>query len=138
MRKKVFRVRLRSSGSGAKNRKENEMKRPAYRFNHGRPAWMISTGVIAVDVDNTLIGAGGRPNDRLIEWLRDAKADGKDLILWSARGGDHARQHAERLGIADLFDVIIGKPEMSIDDDLWKWTRFSSHVHPSVFDDSFD
>jgi len=108
------------------------MRRPIYKRSHYFEVTGFATGVIAIDVDKTLVVAG-MLNERLAEWLRKAKADGKKLMLWSARGEAHAAATASEFGVDDLFDVIIGKPELTVDDDLWRWTRFSKALHPHAF-----
>lgn len=48
--------------------------------------------VIAVDFDGTLSYGewphAGKPNTRLIEWLKERKAKGDNLILWTCRQGE--------------------------------------------------
>lgn len=56
------------------------MRRPIYKRSHYFEVSGIATGVIAIDVDKTLVVAGNL-NERLAEWLRKAKADGKKLML---------------------------------------------------------
>jgi len=49
--------------------------------------------ILAVDFDGVIIPAGcwpgvGEPNTALIEWLKDLRAAGNELILFSSRVGD--------------------------------------------------
>jgi hydroxymethylpyrimidine pyrophosphatase-like HAD family hydrolase len=93
---------------------------------------------IAVDVDGTL-QILGKPNLRLIEWLKAKKDQGFSLMLWSSRGESNARHYAEAFGIADLFDVICSKPGYIVDDKGWKWTQYTrviSHVLPDAGENS--
>ena len=46
--------------------------------------------MIAVDVDDTLILRGSGVNQALVAWLREKKAEGFRLQLWSMRGELHA------------------------------------------------
>ena len=45
--------------------------------------------ILAIDFDGTLSYGNypecGKPNMRLIEWLKDRKANGDKLILWTCR-----------------------------------------------------
>lgn len=84
--------------------------------------------VIAVDVDGTL-HRSGIPNKEAIEWLRNQKKKGFKLILWSSRGEDYARRAAEKLEVIDIFDVIISKPGYILDDDGWRWIKFTCVVN---------
>ena len=77
---------------------------------------------IAVDVDGTLTHRGAK-NVRLIAWLREQKAKGFKLLLWSAQGQAHAQRAADAYGIATLFDTITGKPGYIVDDKGWGWIR---------------
>jgi len=79
---------------------------------------------VFIDVDGTLV-IGDRVNDALVAWIREKHQQGVPLVLWSARGERYARQVAERLGIADLFDHILSKPGYVIDDLQWSWIRFT-------------
>ena len=79
--------------------------------------------VIAVDVDGTL-EVDGVLNDRAIEYLRDMKSKGWTLMLWSSQGQIHAAGFAEQHGISDLFEWIISKPGMNLDDRGWSWTIY--------------
>jgi hydroxymethylpyrimidine pyrophosphatase-like HAD family hydrolase len=82
---------------------------------------------IAVDVDKTLYH-GGAANEPLIRWLRARKAEGFHLILWSARGQQHALEIANRLELVALFDTIVSKPGYVVDNEGWAWTRFTRIV----------
>lgn len=83
--------------------------------------------VVAVDVDGTL-QIRGEPNEKLIEWCREKRADGFSLMLWSSRGEVNARHYAELFGVVDLFDVICSKPGYIVDDKGWRWTQYTRIV----------
>lgn len=88
------------------------------------------TKCIAIDVDGTLI-INGRLNQRLVNLAAEKKADGFEVLLWSARGKTHAEKIAKRFGIEDNFSAIISKPGYIIDDLGWTWikyTRVLSHA----------
>jgi hydroxymethylpyrimidine pyrophosphatase-like HAD family hydrolase len=80
--------------------------------------------VIAVDVDGTLI-SGFSMNQNLIQWLVIRKNEGHELILWSARGRDHAMNAARITGTEHLFDAIISKPGRIVDDLGWSWVKWT-------------
>ena len=96
--------------------------------------------VIAIDVDGTLQHRGS-PNNPLIAWCKERKADGFTMMLWSSRGEDHARRYAELFGVTDLFDLICSKPGYIVDDQGWGWikyTRVIRSVGDSVGDGQSD
>ncbi len=100
-----------------------------YQMQPGRPNQELNPKyprqrVIAVDVDGTLHRLGIL-NREVIEWLRNRKKKGFKLILWSSRGEDYARRVAEKFEVTDIFDVIISKPGYVLDDDGWKWIKFT-------------
>lgn len=80
--------------------------------------------VIAVDVDGTLV-KDGRVVQSLVAWLRERKTEGNRLMLWSARGRDHALGAVELGGLHDLFDDVVAKPGYVVDDMGWGWTRYT-------------
>ena len=82
---------------------------------------------IAVDVDGTLF-VRGRVNTALVEWLVARKAEGAELLLWSARGRSYAQHAAEAAQIAELFDHIAAKPGYIVDDKGWAWTRYTKRI----------
>ena len=81
-----------------------------------------ATPAIAVDVDGTLL-VRGACNAAVVRYCEARKAEGAYLILWSARGVEHARAVAAEFGVTDLFDAIIPKPGAIIDDKGWSWVR---------------
>lgn len=83
--------------------------------------------VIAVDVDGTLHNQNGC-NVRLISWLKQQKMAGFDLMLWSSRGELHARNIANRFGVAELFDLICSKPGYVVDDQGWGWIKYTKVI----------
>ena len=67
--------------------------------------------IIAVDFDGTLCEENwpgiGKPNTRLIDFLKQEKANGSELILWTMREGtalDEAVEWCEGLGL--IFDAV--------------------------------
>ena len=85
--------------------------------------------VLACDVDGTLI-TGGKVHTATVEALKRWHTEGKEIILWSARGTEYAKQAAQKAGITDLCTVIIGKPAYLIDDKGANWIRFCRRIIP--------
>jgi hydroxymethylpyrimidine pyrophosphatase-like HAD family hydrolase len=83
--------------------------------------------MIAVDVDGTIY-VNGRANLKLIEWLRRQKSKGFKIMLWSARGEDHAKNAAKVFEIEDLFDIVCSKPGYIVDDMGWQWTKWTKRI----------
>jgi hydroxymethylpyrimidine pyrophosphatase-like HAD family hydrolase len=83
--------------------------------------------LIAVDVDGTILLSSGE-NQLAVAFLKSRKAEGFDLMLWSARGEDHAREVATRFGIANLFKTICAKPGYILDDKGWEWIKYTKVI----------
>jgi hypothetical protein len=59
--------------------------------------------------------------------IREFKARGHAVIVWSAGGAKWARAVVELMNLQDCVDVIIGKPDWIIDDKpctIWMGERF--------------
>lgn len=82
---------------------------------------------VAVDVDGTL-HSHGIPCEATIGLCRDLKARGFELFLWSARGAEYAARVARDLGIEDLFSHFLTKPGYIVDDEGWRWIRFTRRL----------
>lgn len=80
--------------------------------------------LVAVDVDGTLI-INGIVNADLVKWIKQKSCEGFKLMLWSARGEDHARKAADMAGLSDVFDFIISKPGYIVDDRGWSWIKYT-------------
>ena len=81
--------------------------------------------VIFVDVDNTLI-LWKRKNGKLkgelnVNLLNRIKTTEADLVLWSRRGRNYAKNIADRFKLEGVFVAIIGKPTTIFDDEGEKW-----------------
>jgi predicted HAD superfamily phosphohydrolase YqeG len=92
------------------------------------PNTMTAENSIYIDVDNTLI-IDGKPNEPLINWLRDYKEE-YVFVLWSLAGQEHAKDIADQFDITNLFRYILSKPKRIIDDRCWEWTRETSCYRP--------
>lgn len=84
--------------------------------------------VVFVDVDDTLVRwAGPKPIPRpnVIGRVRQLKAEGALLYLWSTGGADYARDLARQLQIEELFEAFLPKPNLILDDQLIEqWPDF--------------
>lgn len=90
--------------------------------------------IIYVDVDDTLIRTVGMrriPIPSVIDHVRNLKAGGAELYLWSAGGAGYCRETAEELGITDCFTAFLPKPRIMIDDQEVKDWVFCTTFHPS-------
>ena len=83
--------------------------------------------VIAIDVDGTLLirVIRGEINKKLVNWCKEKKAAGFCMMLWSSRGEKHAANIAEQAGLLDVLDAIISKPGYVVDDQCWKWIKYT-------------
>ena len=81
---------------------------------------MKPTDLIAyVDVDDTLVRSVGTkriPMPATVDHVRHLHASGVTLFCWSAGGADYARESAQELGIAMLFEAFLPKPHVMVDD----------------------
>jgi len=82
---------------------------------------------IFVDIDGTLTSRG-KLNSVVIEYCRRKKAEGFDIVLWSARGREYAEDIATRFGLTNFFTATIGKPGYIIDDIGWSWIKNTKHL----------
>lgn len=89
--------------------------------------------VLAVDVDGTLINRDGIENLHVTRFCREQKARGMFLMLWSSRGKEYAEGVANRLGLVDLFDLILSKPGYVVDDQGWGWTQYTQVLNNPLF-----
>ncbi len=84
--------------------------------------------VIYVDVDETLIVRGQR-NEPLIQWLwAMKKGEGYEINLWSSKGRAYAARVMRDLMLGNLFDQILGKPALIVDDQGWNWIQYTRVV----------
>lgn len=87
--------------------------------------------VIAVDIDGTLLN-NGILNQPLVEWCNKKKQDGFRLMLWSSRGLDYANRFVAHFGLDGIFDDVVSKPGYLVDDQGWRWIRYTKVVLPSI------
>ena len=103
-----------------------------------------------VDVDLTLVDERGVMIDGADEAMRILHDAGCHLFLWSTGGREYCETVAKRLGVADLFEAFLPKPDAFVDDmpstivggplfsiaDETSWPDLArpiarEHVHPS-------
>jgi hypothetical protein len=56
------------------------------------------------------------PHKRNIEFVQKLKLQGYGVVVWSAAGASWAEHVIKMLGLEDLPDMIISKPELCVDD----------------------
>ena len=81
---------------------------------------------IAIDVDSTLY-VGDWLDCGIVEFARRKHAEGFEIIVWSARGREYARQAAEYSGLAEICTAI-SKPGYIVDDQGWNWIRWTREI----------
>lgn len=90
---------------------------------------------VNIDVDDTLImweatpekpytmnidGLKCRPHEKHIELLKNLKAIGWNVVVWSQGGADHAENVVKHLELEKYVDVVMSKPEVIVDDLPWE------------------
>jgi hydroxymethylpyrimidine pyrophosphatase-like HAD family hydrolase len=76
-----------------------------------------------VDCDNTLLRSG-RIVEPVAAAIREALRRGTDVVIWSARGREHAETVARMAGVFDCV-ICVCKPDAIIDDVGWSWVRYA-------------
>lgn len=77
--------------------------------------------VVAVDVDNTLIGHENRVNWDVVDLIRALSNLGAIVVVWSGGGKQYAEMWARRLGLEPFVDEFRAKdkslnPTFTVDD----------------------
>jgi Protein of unknown function (DUF705) len=88
---------------------------------------------IYVDVDDTLVRSYGSkriPIPATIEHIKDLKKQGAILYCWSSGGAEYAKNTAKELGILDIFEAFLPKPQMLLDDSGINDWRGLIQIHP--------
>lgn len=91
--------------------------------------------VVYIDVDGTLL-VDDQVNHQLVDWARRRFAEGKEIIIWSARGADNAKRAVELCGIGDIVSHTLSKPGYVVDDLGSGFTRYMDVIHVSQIDQS--
>lgn len=73
---------------------------------------------IFVDIDNTLTAADEPGATTLVDRVDAIRriALTHDVVVWSARGAEYARDFCIRTGLIDCVLAAVGKPDLCIDD----------------------
>jgi predicted HAD superfamily phosphohydrolase YqeG len=88
---------------------------------------------IYVDIDDTLVRSYGSkriPISATIEHIKQLKHQGATLYCWSSGGAEYAKNTATELGISDIFEAFLPKPQMLLDDQEIQDWRALIQVHP--------
>jgi hypothetical protein len=88
---------------------------------------------IYVDIDDTLIrsyGSKRMPIPATIEHIKELKKQGAKLYCWISGGAEYAENSAKELGIKDIFEAFLPKPQMLLDDQEINYWRGMIQVHP--------
>jgi len=89
---------------------------------------------VYIDVDDTLVHTFGTkriPLTHTIDFVRKLKESGVTLYCWSKAGAVYAKATAEELNLINCFDGFLTKPDVVIDDLLFKkW--ISKEIHPNA------
>lgn len=84
--------------------------------------------VVFIDVDGTLI-IDDKINYDLVRWARQQAMDGKEIVVWSARGKSNAEYAVDACGISDIVSHAISKPGYVVDDLGNGWTQYMNIIH---------
>lgn len=76
------------------------------------PSVFISSGISGTYVSTREY----KVHTKHVEAVKQVKAEGAKVIVWSAGGEEWARQAVEALQLQDYVDVIIAKPDAFYDD----------------------
>ncbi len=88
---------------------------------------------IYVDIDDTLVRSYGSkriPISATIEHIKELRSQGAILYCWSSGGAEYAKNTAEDLGISNIFEAFLPKPQMLLDDQEVNDWRGLIQVHP--------
>jgi len=89
--------------------------------------------VVYIDVDGTLL-VDDRVNHDLVTWARRQHSEGKQLIVWSARGAGNAKRAVELCGMGDIVTHALSKPGYVVDDLAARFTQYMEIIHPNEID----
>jgi hypothetical protein len=71
------------------------------------------------------------PHKRHIDLMRQFKARGHTVIVWSAGGYDWAHRAVVALGIESMVDVVMSKPDWYVDDKpACAYMKTPIYLHP--------
>ena len=76
---------------------------------------------VCIDVDGTLL-VKGKINRNLVNWIKLNRTN-FNIYCWSLAGEDHAKEVINKFKLETLFDHVISKPHLIIDDRGWNWIK---------------
>jgi Protein of unknown function (DUF705) len=88
---------------------------------------------IYVDVDDTLVRSYSHkriPITETIKHIKELKKQGAILYCWSSGGAEYAKNSAKELGILEIFEAFLPKPQMLLDDQEINDWRALIQIHP--------
>lgn len=86
--------------------------------------------VVYIDVDGTLL-IDEKINHELVRWARRQYNEGKQLIVWSARGAENAKRAVDLCDIVDIVSHTLSKPGYVVDDLGHGFTQYMEVIHVS-------
>ena len=92
--------------------------------------------VVYIDVDGTLL-VDDVVNHPLVSWARQRHNEGKQIIVWSARGVDNAKRAVELCKIDDIVSHTLSKPGYVVDDLGHRFTQYMEVIHVNDIDGNY-
>lgn len=89
--------------------------------------------VVYIDVDGTLL-TDNRVNHQLVAWARQQHHQGKQIIVWSARGADNARRAVELCDMGSIVSHALSKPGYVVDDLGHRFTQYMEIIQVNDID----
>ncbi len=89
--------------------------------------------VVYIDVDGTLL-TDNRVNHQLVAWARQQYNQGKQIIVWSARGADNARRAVELCDMGSIVSHALSKPGYVVDDLGHRFTQYMEIIQVNDID----
>ncbi len=74
------------------------------------------TGLISITDPKSGVSEYGLPHQRHIDLIRQFKARGHTVVIWSAGGAEWAERAVKALGIEKMVDAVLAKPNWYVDD----------------------
>jgi FMN phosphatase YigB (HAD superfamily) len=75
-----------------------------------------SSHLVCITDPDSGVSEYGLPHNRHIDLMRQFKARGHTVVVWSAGGYDWAHRAVVALGIEAMVDVVMSKPDWYVDD----------------------
>lgn len=89
-------------------------------------------GLISIRDPNSGCSELVMPHDRHVQLMRQFKARGHTVVVWSQGGHEWAEAVCKALGIENLVDYVMDKPNWYVDDlHVNAWMKAPVYLHPS-------